>query len=600
MHGGLTPALLLAVTLTGRLELPPGTPAPELRAELTAARARESFPCIVEGSRWRCDVPDGAVDVRVVADGFAPVYLWSVTPPDAGVIRLEPGPSIAGRVVDVDGKPVEGAAVELLVEQYGTPLHTRVPQRGRRTTTNGRGFFQFRGLTPGSYVVTAHKEGRSPARRGDLRLRGSELALAEPLALATLATMSLRVVPPTDSGSRPWKLQMQRREAEGVLVRVAEGELSAAGTYEAEGLEHGSYRLAILNHRNEPAIRQHVEIDRELVPIDVTIERIAAQGEVKVGQRPLAAELRFETDGARVTTRSDEKGLFTAEMPRAGKWNVTIIPDATQQRLDTSVDVPASGDTRRIDILLPDTHIAGRVVDPQGRPVAGASVRVSRRGKLAGRTTTNADGTFDLLGVAAGEVHLQAIASAGESAEVAHVAGEVTERTLVIAPRVSFKGRLVDVSGAPVAGALVRYQSGRRLGEVASGPDGEFTLDANAAASTVDVAVVAPDHPVTLATLTTGRTTVIPLPRVPGRLELVLDGAPPWPVLARGSARFLLPSLFRPRVVAGPPAEMHAEGIMVDLAAGAYEVCLDECRSVVVTPAGRTRLDLRRQKELAQ
>jgi len=114
--------------------------------------------------------------------------------------------------------------------------------------------------------------------------------------------------------------------------------------------------------------------------------------------------------------------------------------------------------------------IAGRVVDDTGRPVAGAEVaaRESRFGVFAGRhrlddgirTKTGPDGRFELRSQA-GDYTLAVGASGFAPLRSDVVVGEGQSRdvgNLALDRGVELRGRVVDLRGQPVAGALLYGQ----------------------------------------------------------------------------------------------------------------------------------------------
>ena len=121
--------------------------------------------------------------------------------------------------------------------------------------------------------------------------------------------------------------------------------------------------------------------------------------------------------------------------------------------------------------------IAGRVVDSQGAPVAGATVTT-----LGGTTTTSVDdGSFRLERVSLGPDTLEVrsagvpIAEADVTPQAGSVAGGVEVR---LEPTVSLRGRVVDLLGQPVAGARVELDPvGRRdISRTKSDADGRFEV----------------------------------------------------------------------------------------------------------------------------
>ncbi len=119
--------------------------------------------------------------------------------------------------------------------------------------------------------------------------------------------------------------------------------------------------------------------------------------------------------------------------------------------------------------------VVGRVLDPQGKPIASARVAVladrkrqagdidgRHRGILLGTAAVDADGRFalDVTAIPAGRLtHLGLIAAApGRALSAIDLKpdAERQEASIVLAAETPVKGRLVDVQGQPAAGVVVR------------------------------------------------------------------------------------------------------------------------------------------------
>ncbi|MFM8980207.1 MAG: carboxypeptidase regulatory-like domain-containing protein [Planctomycetia bacterium] len=207
--------------------------------------------------------------------------------------------------------------------------------------------------------------------------------------------------------------------------------------------------------------------------------------------------------------------------------------------------------------------LEGRVLDPQGAPVAGAEVELhagqarvrdmleggfftllaelDRRPEPRARQATRSDGTFRFEQVSPGP-HVVLVRAPGwrqALVEVAVLAGAAREPLLVrLAPGGVVAGTVVDAAGAPVPGALVVAMSqmggpastplGRTFAE--SGLDGRFRMDTLGAAGQLMLATYARGYPTAIATPEVGRSDVRIVLRRGATLELRLlqasDGAP--------------------------------------------------------------------------
>ncbi|MGN6106069.1 MAG: sigma-70 family RNA polymerase sigma factor [Kofleriaceae bacterium] len=159
---------------------------------------------------------------------------------------------------------------------------------------------------------------------------------------------------------------------------------------------------------------------------------------------------------------------------------------------------PLVGRVRHDFLLTPEATISGHVVNAKGDPVAMANVRVSwdeaapRPGSeqpATGRAVSDANGRFELAGLAAGRLRLQAF-SRGEASASTPIdvgAGGAKDVQLTVVQRGVLRGRVVS-GGRPVAGVSVfdraelptyqtRGQITFAIQEAVSQEDGTFVLD---------------------------------------------------------------------------------------------------------------------------
>ena len=124
--------------------------------------------------------------------------------------------------------------------------------------------------------------------------------------------------------------------------------------------------------------------------------------------------------------------------------------------------------TRGADDPGKEGSIAGRVVDLQGRGVAGASVWGVHRLKEVGRTRADAEGRFRLGPLPEDnpvDVWFEGEGLARERREGVHVFGGLDQDLgdLALVPGTRIAGRLVDVDGRAIAGAKVGVEVYRRI-----------------------------------------------------------------------------------------------------------------------------------------
>src|SRR5262249_14765596 len=113
---------------------------------------------------------------------------------------------------------------------------------------------------------------------------------------------------------------------------------------------------------------------------DVRIDLVTVRGSLALGKEPLAATLwfggRHASPGGRV--EDDGRGRVDGVLPRKGRWRVQIAAaKPALEALRAVVVEPDRAGRAEVDIRLADTHLLGRVLDEQERPVPRARVEIS-------------------------------------------------------------------------------------------------------------------------------------------------------------------------------------------------------------------------------
>lgn len=531
--GGSSPLLRSGTTLTGTLRVPGRLRPPAvLRITLESAGRQALHPpcallaavlsCAVgEEGRFACPMPAGFWDLTVDAEGWTAhqVRGRSSAPGgvvDLGPVTLRPGAALLGVVTTADG-PVDPRSARV----WAIPLPWADPpfepatldddHAARRAVLGPRGEFALRNLPAGRYVVVAHQPGYSVHDLTQVDLRtGEETVLPDPILLVPPMRMLVELAPAVDPRGAPWVVELAReRPGRGDLRPVASGP-AAGGRWRATGLAAGTYVLSLSDSEDR---RWQTEGPLHLDPMDgrevylpLTIDVVEVEGTVRLGDDPLpAAEIVFGgRSGMRsIETTSGEDGAYRAALPGAGEWRVEIEaaePPVTHQ---DRVEVPDRGG--HLDLELPDTRLAGRVVDAEGGvPTPAPRVLAVRLDDTVGSmpVRVEADATFEARGLAPGTYEVSA--SNGEGASAA-VTVDVTDDfdppqlTLVLRRLRSAEGVVYTEQGG-VAGAEVTALPLSPTGELLGPPfpsvdtdgAGRFRLELPQAATAVDLWVMAP------------------------------------------------------------------------------------------------------------
>lgn len=318
---------------------------------------------------------------------------------DLGVLRLNDGATLSGRVVDEQGLGLAAAQVSVqplgYQESESTALH-------RETTTDASGAFAVDELWPeGKFDVAATLEGYAPAtlhlvspsdrleivmsRAFTLegRVRGPDF---EPIADAVIRSLLMTRAQPGEASSS--QLIATRSHSDG--------------SFRLEGLVEGQWLLGaraegFANGRVGPLT---IEPGSDASGIEMTLEPLRrARGRVVdgsgagvTGATVVAAPQRQQ--GA-PTTQTDANGGFSISLP-SGATDVTFSARGFQPAKKT---FPAN--QKEIEPLVvelrPGARAEGQVVAPDLTPVPGATVYGRGPTGQSLETITDADGRFGAL-----------------------------------------------------------------------------------------------------------------------------------------------------------------------------------------------------------
>lgn len=627
-HAGDEPihfTLVPSAQLTGRIEVDEGLNfGGSLQVRLQPAhpgsdvgwRSAEE-ECAVEGASFECVVPAGRVDVRLASAGFAPHYAWEVNVAagkafDLGLLKLVEGASVAGTVVTSGSRRATSGPTDevLIVIEPETHLqlddsgHERLALRTERATADGQGRFQVTGLGPGTYQLTASASRFSTTGLTPIVLeRGEELFLERPIELAPLVTLEAYVDPPQDVEGRPWRIRLlgELHAAAGATLRneVTVGAVSSAGYWSHEGLDAGQYLLRVEDAEGSIWTQSEVEVTPTLAPLILQLPAVAVEGEVLLGGEPVLAEVIFGTTTGSPSVRleSNDEGRFEGVLPHGGEWALEIAIDGRPPQAVDSVEVERGpSGVAEVTLRLPDTRLAGLVVDANGKPVAGANVLVIReqakapapqremgvkhRRRREASVTTDAEGHFSIDGLLPAELALVAHDHTRSSEWVQVELMESTPRSpirLVVRERAEVTGRVTAANG-PVAGAIVvgfsrdGFAPLDLFAQSVTGPDGRFAFEMTAGTRLLDLIVAAPGHDVFVRrTSWTSEPIEVGLGNDGGRL--FLEGLRPGTTMVHAGAELAIEKLASILLPLGL-LEFDEGGLRIaNLEAGGYALC---------------------------
>lgn len=207
------------------------------------------------------------------------------------------------------------------------------------------------------------------------------------------------------------------------------------------------------------------------VPRETPAEPLILSGQVvdASGRKPVPNALVRVSEDAGAAVRADAEGRFRVEAPGRRRFVLEVL--APGFLLKKVVITRPQLVSRKIGTLALERagRLRGKVVDPQGRPVAGAAVLAIHQSALgdrafspsdpvADRAVTDPQGRFELPHVRPEQSYEIRASRAGafpaaQSATVGDPAAKPRDLTLVLAPARAARGKVQDAAGRPIPGA---------------------------------------------------------------------------------------------------------------------------------------------------
>jgi protocatechuate 3,4-dioxygenase beta subunit len=405
---------------------------------------------------------------------------------------MSTGGGVEGKVKDRNGRPVAGVAVVALAPMAMSGM-AGSPSEGAlyEGQSDVEGRYRIVHMAAGTYFLFA--------TRGDEALHPMSFLGRMNLDMVSVPkgeTVRYDLVDSTSGGCRVHGrvLDAGVPVVSGVLMATAaEGtgslgidmkmaRLSAEGRFEFPGLAPGSWQIG-LEGQNEVRMRLEVPDQAELA-VDLSIPEGGLEGSVvdaATGEpvpdadvhlrpldvpRPKGLLAMVVRQGDEHSASTDEHGAFSVARLCAGEYELSVETRSREKgakRYAPSDPILVRIDEGRIERdrvvrLSTPMSMSGVVRGEDGQPIAGADVsarRQDRSGGRAERTSTDANGAFELGGLAPGVYAVEASAKDHASDAVRDVRLESGAKPVEIRLRrgVAVSVRVYQGDGRPASGA---------------------------------------------------------------------------------------------------------------------------------------------------
>ena len=374
--------------------------------------------------------------------------------------------TLHGRVVKEDGEAVPGALVGLQHPERGQP--STYSWGGSVTDADGR--FEVGGLALSAHAIVVHHPGfgrlvqwvHAPTGPNDLDL--GDLVLRAPCVVAGRLT--------DEAGAPIARLQVTltpQEDLEGT-VRRSERWTDDLGRFRFPDLGPGTYEVKV-GPRFDPTIRKTVQVTEEQPTVDLTltpegVRSVVVRAVDKAGAPAVGVYFQAQALEAKYLKRdtTGEDGLVTLELLHRPYELVVLQTVGLGFALPPPIQLDAS--QTRVDVVLERLMaIRGRLLTPEGKPIAWGAIRVDGDNKTTQGVHSNEEGAFTVYVRAGVRVSLSFEGTVQNSMQRLHAFVPYTAlledvaagteglvlRTTPLDTRRELTLRLLDPSGTPVA-----------------------------------------------------------------------------------------------------------------------------------------------------
>jgi hypothetical protein len=523
--------------------------APSFKLE-SAKDPKGEVTCLIGPKRsFRCRIPARKLDVRLSAPAFAPHYFWGLDLEtqesiDLGAVPLVPGASLSGWLIPGDGGGLSPQQASLTIVPHGLSEPTNAKEERLRDTMilkgdlEENGFFQFRSVPPGEYVLKVQSQQYAEATVGVTVVEDSASEVRYPILLSPPMKAEFIIEPPVDYYQRNWEINIRRvDEFKSSFVEIDSGEVPVTGWFESKGVNPTTHLVTLSDSWGQQVYSEMMDFAAVPMPVVVKIGTVPVEGTVSLGEDPLEATIWFggKNGATKVEFQSDEEGFYQGVLPRPGRWRVELEASTLPvKRKIANVEVGHwdGSEPVRVDLRLENTRIFGRVKNEDGSRPKSTTIVYAVMGTWDRHVSRRVDkeGSFEFLGLEEGMHQLHALSADSQSQPVAVNLREDEERsiTLTLEKQQQVSGQVINEAGRPVPGALLVVQPADvpflPTSKIRADGDGRFETTIPAKARIVDLTVSSPGRTLGVFRLPVNpdEPMTVTLPQEGGHLDVAL------------------------------------------------------------------------------
>lgn len=423
----------------------------------------------------------GSYDVFVRAEGYADTVRHDVVVAESSEplqLRLEPGLSIAGRVVEADGAPIAG--VQVSTWNDGAP---------RDSVTDENGVFELAGLPNRAVSLNAYDDGGSVNEDRSVRPPQHDYIIK----VTPFVTLSGRVV--EKDGGAPitdFDVTIAAQQTTGgagffppmeVPVHDAEGKFSISRV----PARASEVRIEAAGHVGAKKTLQ-LQLEKESAPVTIALARgIRIRGRVtdEDGHPIEQALINFDQKAGTINQWSnrpkftENDGSYTMDGVPVAEDGVLVVRREGFRPFRKAVKT--ADQDLSIDVQLArGLRLTGHVTSDGGAPVAGADVSLNSgtADQGWGRAVTDDQGTFRVDALSAGTYRLSVNRKGFVTRTEENLDPSKTpEITLQLERGATISGHITGLSAAELPDVTIMVRGQGTYARAKAGPSGDYRID---------------------------------------------------------------------------------------------------------------------------